>query len=687
MRFTTALLGASAVAALCAPARAADRDAMAAEPFALGQIVVTAPKVEGVAIDTTTLSAEAIYAFDRARLDEALNLMPGVSSANTGGARNERTLFVRGFNRFQVPLSIDGIRVFLPADNRLDYGRFLTPDVAEVQVAKGYVSVLDGPDGMGGAVNLVTRKPSKPIEAEARASWNLGREAEGEGYDVFALLGSRQEHGYAQASYARSQLNHWDLPGSFSPTATEDGGRRDLSRTEDWRVNLKAGVTPNATDEYSISYTRQEGEKRAPVSTTDPLSLQRFWTWPYWNIDSVYFLSTTALGERLTLKTKVYRNTFDNLLRAFDNRNENTQTLGRAFNSWYADEAHGGSAQLDARLTETDTLSAALHYRRDKHVEWQQSFPSGTTEPHQTSIEDSWSLAAENRLELSPTLTATAGASYDWRNLKRAEDYASGAFVEYPLHDSHAVNGQAQLSWRPDAATEAHASVSSRVRFPTLFERFSSRFGGAVSNAALKPERALNLELGGARRFGEIQASGAIFYSHLTDVIVSVPFVYTACTPAGICTPNAVTQSRNVGKGDYAGLELSLTAPVTTALTLGANYTYVHRELKDPTNAAFRPTDVPTSKGFVYADWRPAPRVHVLPNLDLASERWTVNSAGTLYYRTGAYVQANLRVDYELSDQVEIGVGGRNLFDASYQLVDGFPEPGRSLFVSVRARY
>ena len=29
----------------------------------------------------------------------------------------------------------------------LDYGRFLTPDIAELQVAKGYASVPDGPVG------------------------------------------------------------------------------------------------------------------------------------------------------------------------------------------------------------------------------------------------------------------------------------------------------------------------------------------------------------------------------------------------------------------------------------------------------------------------------------------------------------------------------------------------------------
>ncbi|WP_374569966.1 TonB-dependent receptor plug domain-containing protein [Phenylobacterium sp.] len=685
MQKTIALFAAASTLILATAARAAD-DGQAGQAFELGQIIVTAPRVQGVAIDANTLSSEAIYAFSRPTLDDAVNLIPGVASSNTGGSRNERVVSVRGFNRFQAPLMIDGVRVFLPADNRLDYGRFLTPDVAEVQVAKGYVSVLDGPDGMGGAINLVTRKPTKPFEAEAQASLDMGRKGEYAGYTAFGLIGTRQDRWYAQASYARRFQDHTDLSGDFTPTASEDGGERDLSRAEDWRLNLKVGVTPNDTDEYSLNYTKQEGEKLAPLSTVDPVSTQRFWTWPYWNIDSLYFLSTTALSERLTLKTKIYRNTFDNLLRAFDNRNENTQTLGRAFNSYYADEAHGGALILAVQATDADKVSLAAYYRRDEHVEWQQGFPSGAVEPHQTSLEDSYSLAVENVLELSPALTFTAGASYDWRDLKRAEDYTSGAYVFYPLRDSHAANGQAKLSWRLDDKSEVYASISSRARFPTLFERFSSRFGGAVSNPDLKPERATNFEVGGARELGGVHLEGAVFYSRLDDVIVSVPFIYTTCTAAGVCTDNAVSQSRNVGEGEYWGLEGAVVWRAAETLSLGANYTYMHRDLTDPNNAAFRPTDVPAHKGFVYADWRPLARLRVLPSVDLASDRWTVNTAGTRYYRTGAYAVANLRVDYELADGLEVGVGGRNLFDQNYQLVDGFPEQGRTLFLSLRAR-
>lgn len=234
---TTAL-----VATAPAHAQAAD-EAIAAKDSALtlGQIVVTAPHSEDITIGTETLSSEAIYTFNRDTLDEAVNLMPGVTSANSGGSRNERLIFVRGFDRFQVPVSLDGIRVYLSADNRLDYGRFLTPDIAEIQVAKGYASVLDGPGAMGGAINLVTRKPTKALEAEARATIDLDRDVDYAGYNVFALLGTRQEKFYAQASYTRNFWDHWDLAGGYDPAlgSAEDGGARDFSWTRDRGVNGK----------------------------------------------------------------------------------------------------------------------------------------------------------------------------------------------------------------------------------------------------------------------------------------------------------------------------------------------------------------------------------------------------------------------------------------------------------------
>src|SRR5690606_21706627 len=151
-------------------------------------------------------------------------------------------------------------------------------------------------------------KPTGEFEIEARTVLELDRDLDYAGYTAFAMLGTRQDQWYAQGSFARTFRDHWDLAGGFVPTATEDGGARDFSRTADWRVNAKVGFVPNATDEYTISYTRQEGSKNAPFHVTSPQA--QSWTWPFWNLESIYFLSNTALSDGLALKLKVYRNTF-----------------------------------------------------------------------------------------------------------------------------------------------------------------------------------------------------------------------------------------------------------------------------------------------------------------------------------------------------------------------------------------
>ncbi len=427
---------------------------------------------------------------------------------------------------------------------------------------------------------------------------------------------------YAQVSYARNFQDHWDLSNSFTPTANEDGGKRDFSRTEDWRVNAKVGFTPNATDEYAISYTRQEGEKNAPLSTTDDITAPiavgyptpRYWSWPYWNIENIYFLSTTALGDKATLKTRIYRNTLDNLLRSFDDRTQTTQNAPqpRVFNSPYADEAWGGSAELAVDLTPAEHLAIAFHYRRDKHIEAQQTFPNvatqpqGFTEPPQEDLEDTYSIAAENRFTFTPALSLTVGVSLDWRDLQKAEEYGMppGSTVNqifsYPLANSDAFNWQGRLDWAPDSDMAAHVSISRRARFPTIFERFSTQFGTAASNPGLKPERATNVEVGGRKAFGVLKLEGAIFYSKVDDAIVSV-------RPQG--SSATTTRRENLGDGDYYGAEVSLDAQLMPSLAISANYSYIHRSFdinplaSSILPAAFELTDVPTHKAFVYADW------------------------------------------------------------------------------------
>ncbi len=654
------------------------------QAFSLGQIeqiVVSAQAIQQrlQPMSQSVVSSEEMYKFNEQTLDRAIDLVPGAVSSNTGGNRNERLIFVRGFDRFQVPLSIDGIRVYLPADNRLDYGLFLTADLAQIQVQKGYVSVLDGPGGMGGAINLVTKQPTQPFEWDVRGGMTASGDLSANGYTGYASAGSKQEKYYVHVSGALTDMMRWSLSDRYVPTATENGGFRDHSLTKNWRVNAKAGYTPNDSDEYSLSFTQQSGKKDAPFSVTDTVASQRDWRWPYWDVQSIYFLSTTALGQNMHLKTKAYYNTFKNGLESYDDATYTTQKTAKAFSSPYDDNAYGGSLELDADLAPSDTIKVAAFYRRDHHEEAQTTYaPTLFVEPVQTNEEDTYSIALENRFHVTPQLDFVAGGSYDYRDLRIANDFASNAFVYYALKDAHAWNGQAALIYNIDPTTNVYANVSDRTRFPTVFERFSSRFGGSTSNPGLKPERAVNTEIGGGTQlFGNTKASVSLYYNDVTDVIVSVPIVANGTN---------VNQSQNVGNGHYYGAEFSIDSHLADHLDLAVRYSTIKRVIHNPVNAAFRLTGVPSNQIFAYLTYGVMDRVSISPSVLAASDRWTVTTNGATYFRTGAYVQANLQADIRVTSNADISFGARNLFDENHQLTAGFPEEGRNFFLNLRIR-
>jgi iron complex outermembrane receptor protein len=654
--------------------------------FRLGEIVHvlgTDPGTPG--IGGSVVTHEQLQTFERVSLDRAVNLVPGVvANFDANGRRNESDIFVRGFGRQQVPLMVDGVRIYLPADNRLDFARFLTADVAAIQIQKGYASVLDGPGAMGGAINLVTMKPTRAFDAEGAVSAG-GRGFEGS--NGYAIVGSRQPLYYVQSSVAWSDRNSWSLSDDYEPTPTslQRSGERLGSDTQDWRANVKFGVTPTATNEYTFNYTRQSGEKGAPLNiyNNPPVPPNSYWRWPYWDVQNTSFLTTTQLAPATYLKAKAYYNTFSNGLDAFDDISYTTQSLPGRFHSPYDDHAYGTSLELGTAPDASNTIRTAFHYRTDIHTEAQISRPTHPTlrteEPEQEQSQYTWSVAVEDTFRVTPTVDIVGGISYDRYQITKAEEFtpAAGLF-ENPRGGSDAVNWQAALRWRHERNGEWHASVSDRSRFPVIFELYSTRFGTASPNPDLGAERATNVEVGWSRPIaGSTQVSAAAFYSDVRDLIQTVVL------------PDTTTQTQNVGNGNFAGFELSIDTPLDAAVRAGGNYTFMHREITDALQPNLRPTGVPTNRAFLYATWRPVRPLRITPSLELADERWSdVNPPPAFpYVKTGAYSLLDLDATYALPKGVELSLGLRNLLDDDYELAWGFPQPGRAFYVKTRVAY
>jgi iron complex outermembrane recepter protein len=380
------------------------------------------------------------------------------------------------------------------------------------------------------------------------------------------------------------------------------------------------------------------------------------------------------------LKTRLFYNAFDNALWAYDDATYTTQSLNGRFRSAYDDEGYGGSVEYGVPLAESNMLKAAVHYRVDEHQEVNYNRPTSpafsSTEPWTGTRENTWSVALEDTMQFTSQLSAVVGVSYDKNELKEATDFSAtlGVF-NYPTGDSDAVNAQAAVYWRYNDTAQLHASISSRSRFATIFERFSTRFGNAVPNPDLDAERGLNYEIGWASgtQWEDTTLSATLFYNNLSDMIQTV---IVQASPQ-------LTQTQNVGDGEAYGFELSADSQLSDQLRVGANYSYLHREIKDALQPNLRPVGTPTHQSLVFLSYQPIPQLTLMPNVELADDRWSDQTTGT-FTKVGSYVLANLQVRYRMAEQWELAVGGRNLLDRNYQLAFGYPEEGRTYYAKLR---
>ena len=709
-------LGASAVsfspnlAAAQQPEEDAGEEEERPRVFTLGEIVVIGTREGGLATVGASVVTEAqLRTFERRTLEQAVNLAPGVVGGYSGNSRrNEPNIYVRGQDRWRVPLMLDGVRLYLPADNRIDFARFSTSNLASVQIQKGYASVLDGPGAMGGAVNLVTRRPTRPVEAEAGIT--LGGRSDLEEWGGYATIGGRVDKFYVLTSYSYSDRDSWSLSGKYEPRiVTETGelvrsdeslqgvGERVGSDTRDWNLNLKVGFTPNETDEYAINFLRQEGEKSGllDVYNSPPPVSNSFWKWPWWDVQSLSFLSTTALGSSTYLKTRIFRLTFDNALYAYDDDTYTVQSLGRGFQSIYDDENYGASIELGTRLGASNDLRTAFHYRDDIHVEYQYDRPDHPTassvQPRQTQSHVTWSAAVENTWRAASNFDVVAGVSYESYQVERSEEYNStDGIFERAKGGADTFNWQGAAIWRASANRQLHASVSSRTRFPGLWELYSTRFGTATPNPDLGAERAINMELGVTESLGGgTTLSASVFYNLLSDLIQSVPLMDGSNT----------VQTQNVGDGRFLGFEISAEARLLPTLLAGGNVSYINREITDDVLERQREadglpplhlTEVPPVTAFAFATWTPMTRLNLTPSVEFATDRWsdiTVpgdNALAGTQIETGGHTLLNAVAEYAVSERATVSIGARNLLDENFELVWGLPEPGRNLYVKMR---
>ncbi|MDY0263707.1 MAG: TonB-dependent receptor [Sulfurospirillum cavolei] len=649
-----------------------------AETFELGKIEVTSEKDISANPSVEVVTSETIKETDAKTVVDALQSTPGVY-ADYAGARGESKVRVRGFSSNRVPIYVDGIPIYVPYDHNIDLGRFKTYDIGEIDVSKGYVSPMYGANTMGGAINLITKQPTKELEGEV----GVGAFS-GDGYEEYATMGTKQELYYGLISVSNVSRDYYQISSDYDPAGHQEGHKRSNSEAGDKKLNLKVGYTPNSTDEYSFNYIVQRGDKEQPwyasaQGSTGGGVYNRNWDWKDWDKTSYYIITKTAIGEHF-LKTRWYYDEFYNKILFKGTPQTSAQNTVTEI-SEYDDNTFGGIIEGDIKIADNHLLKLSVSQKYDNHKDISSKSSGADLKDESKTL----SLGAEYSWQMSDKLTWTLGGSYDQNEVTKAE-YRNNAGTriagEFPKYDSDAFNPQTILSYQATKDLMFYGSVSQKSNMPTLKDRYSSRFGDYILNPDLDAEQSTTYEIGTDWAFVEDHhAKVALFYTKTKDYIASVSGL-TNTNPALGCTGTNCKQMQNFDQEEHKGAEVSLNSQWSELLRSTVSYTYIDATIEDSKTAnAKYTTDTPKHSYYASLTYSPIHSVDITPIVRHEGKRYSTVSGSE---ESSAYTVADIRVAYRPIKDLELAIGIKNLFDEYYYYNNGYAQEGRNYYANAR---
>lgn len=656
-------IAAAGAAVLAASAPCALSDSSALD---LGEIGAAGPAAPAVLGATDRADGDAIELRGGVDLADAAALLPGVTPGRDADL-HARTIRVRGFDLNQAPLFLDGIPAGPPGGDRMDLARFGLLDASEASVSRGFSPLAFGPNTLGGAINVVSRKPVRPRELLLR-----GGAFSGNGLEGGARGGMVHARGFLQGGVAYRERDYFSVSEDHEPAAGEDGDRRENSDSRDLQLHLKGAWTPVSGDEIAVGFVRQDSEFGVPPYTGDDARVQpRYWRYPSWERNSLYLVGRKTLGLNAYLKPRLFYTTFEDTLESYDDDAYITQAGPLAFTSHDDDESLGGSIEAGVLPGQQRAPRITAHYRQDTHRE----HVDGGEESEFS--DDTIAVSAEDAFRFRESWTLALGLGYEQYENRKAEDRSGAAPRDLDGGDDSAVNPQIGLFFSiPGGAFRA--TFARKSRFPSLGERYASRGGTALPNPDLETETADHFEAGYAGLLNErVEGRVSAFYSRVSDAIQRVDFA-----EFDEATGTWLHQVRNVGDAEHRGAEAGIAWPgVRGAWKLGLDYAWL--EVENTSNPDLKPIGAPEHRLVGYAELKPTPKWTFVPSVEYSSSRYATSDG----VEVDGFWAANLHARVTLPRNFTLDAGVQNVFDEDYELAEGYPEEGRNYYANVSYRF
>lgn len=606
----------------------------------LDPVVVTATATDRLASDApasiSVITREQIHARPVLDLSDALRGTTGVTVAGVGFGR--RGIRIRGMDPEYTLVLLDGQRVNAASDAiahaDFDLGWMPAAAIERIEVVRGPMSSLYGSEALGGVVNVISRRATDAWQGNVI-------------YNGGVVGGDRGGNTTQAGLYAGGAL----VPGTLGLSvfaehrqkdATRDPADERLDEQEQRRVNTgRAVLTWTPDDKQRIDLSHLEGSELRRRNALQAGTV------PY-----VYETVDDIRRQQTTVSHQGDWNWGQTRFSAYQSRleRENRRDIGEATRPQdLRDDIVDGRATLD--LGASHRISVGGEWRRER-LDDASAAASGKVEAIQTAV------FLQDEIQITDSLSVVVGdradhhSEFGWHHSPRA-------YAVWHLTDAFTLKGGAGTGFKAPSLKQ-------------LSPEYSAVGGGGrftiVGNPLLKPEKNTSYELSGAWQQDGWSVQATLFQNDLKDLI------QTDCVRSCGVRGRELRNYTNVAEARIRGVELSGTVPLTEALRLEANYSWLDTEDKQTGQQL---NERPTRSGAASLVWEHGALQATLRGEYIGPQK---QASGTAQVTLPDYGLVSLDTRWAITPKLSMVVGVDNIADKRLDetgALYAYPETGR----------
>ncbi|MEL4361863.1 TonB-dependent receptor [Shewanella algae] len=666
---------------------------------AMDVIVVHGERANATEVATTSwsISEDEIKALGAQSLDEVLKNVPGVY-VRYGGEGTPR-VDIRGFKTRHVTLLVNGVPANSADDGQFDPSVIPTSQISRVEVSVGPTSVLYGPGGAGGVINIITKRGDSAPAVSGNLELSKDDTFKG---DISAAGSGDNWQGLISAGYQHT--DGFPMSSDYQVTEYQDKYQRNNADKELTNLYAQGSYWLSDNTQLIANMALRSGEWGKPPRDGSGSGRVKFERVDDYDSQTFQLGLAHKFNDTFTFRGFGYHNQSDTYETVYGDNSYAELTQAQDGRS----KVQGANLQL---ITDFDTAGILTTSVIAEKQSWEavaeslSSSKSGSSKV--AAAKGSGGGTGSDGGNGSGGGTGSGGGNGSGGGTGSGGGNGSGggsgesfddsawvytAAAEYQFqsegdwgftlggayHDMDKTEGNendysalASGFWQAADDTRLSLSVARKVRFPSMRNLYSLSSG----NQELETEISKHVELGLEQGLGmntELQ-----LYLYHTDADD-----YIAKDASGIY--------QNMGNYRFQGLDTVLSNNSIENLDLSLSYSYLHAEDRD------------SSTGFDGLDYRPKHQLRFQLGYKLPTEtRIHLNVERIMdqnYYEQEkiggqkvwqekslddyTLVDINL-VQPLLKDKLELYLRATNLLDENYYQSDSLPQAGRQVFVGI----